>query len=48
MVIPRGEETLFLVAKQTTIHSCPMVDSSGDEMLSMSEHYRISRYAESN
>ena len=46
MVIPYRQDNLFLVAEQTTILSCPMFHSLRDEMSSMSEHYRISRYAE--
>jgi len=47
MVSSHRQETLFLVAEQTTILLCQMVHSSWDEMSLMSYHYHISRYSES-
>jgi len=48
MVNPYWQETLFLVTEQITILACPMVYSFWDEPSSISEHYHISRYAESH
>jgi len=47
MVIAYRQETLFVVAEQTTILWCPIVSSLWDDMSSISEYYRITRYAES-
>jgi len=47
MVIAYRQETLFIVAEQTTILTCPMDYPLWDEISSISEYYRISRYAES-